>query len=37
MLQSHQIVDNGLCIIKENPNLRTNVRIHIGDLDVAAS
>lgn len=37
MLQSHQIMDNGLCIVKENLNLRTNVRIHVGDLDVAAS
>jgi hypothetical protein len=33
MLPSHLVADNGLCIIEENENLRTNLRIHVGDLD----
>lgn len=37
MLPSHLVADNGLCIIEENPQLRTNCRIHVGDLDVSAS
>lgn len=37
MLPSHLVADNGLQIIEEHPDLRTNIRIHVGDLDVAAS
>lgn len=37
MLPSHLVADNGLQIIQEHPDLRTNIRIHVGDLDVAAS
>lgn len=37
MLPSHLVDDNGLRIISENPWLATNIRIHVGDLDVAAS
>lgn len=37
MLPSHLVADNGLQIIEENPMLRTNIRSHVGDLDVAAS
>lgn len=36
-LPAHLIADNGLCVIKEMPNKRTNIRIGVGDLDVAAS
>ncbi len=36
-LPAHLVADNGLCCIKENPNLRTNIRVHVGDLDVSAS
>ncbi len=31
MLPSHLVHDNGLKIIKENPNLRSNIRVHAGD------
>lgn len=37
MLQSYLVDDNGICLVKENPNLRTNVRIGAVDLDVAGS
>lgn len=37
MLPSHLVADNGLKIIEENPELSTNARAHIGDLDVAGS
>lgn len=30
-------MDNGLQLIEEYPNLRTNIRGHVGDLDVSAS
>lgn len=36
-LPAHQVVDNGLQMIEEMPDMRTNVRVHNGDLDVAAS
>ena len=36
-LPAHLVADNGLQVIEENPNLRTNIRGHVGDLDVAAS
>lgn len=36
-LPAHLVVDNGLCIIKGMPWLRTNIRAHVGDLDVSAS
>lgn len=36
-LPAHLVIDNGLAIIKEYPNLRTNIRGHVGDLDVSAS
>jgi hypothetical protein len=34
MLSAHQIYDNGLCLIEEVPDLRTNIRTHGADLDV---
>lgn len=37
MLPAHQVADNGLRIIKDAPNLATNIRLHVGDLDVSAS
>ena len=37
MLQSYLVDDNGICLVKENPHLRTNVRIGAVDLDVAGS
>jgi hypothetical protein len=37
MLQSYLVEDNGICLVKENPNLRTNIRIGAVDLDVAGS
>ena len=37
MLQPHPVIDNGLCIIKEDPTLRTNIRVGTSDLDVRAS
>lgn len=36
-LPAHLVVDNGLQVIKEAPHLRTNIRGHVGDLDVSAS
>lgn len=36
-LPAHLVADNGLCLIAEHPNMRTNVRAHVGDLDVSAS
>jgi hypothetical protein len=36
-LPAHLVADNGLCIIEENDMLRTNIRGHVGDLDVSAS
>lgn len=36
-LPAHQVMDNGLKCIKEYPELRTNIHIQVGDLDVSAS
>jgi hypothetical protein len=36
-LPAHLVVDNGLRIIKGMPWMRTNIRAHVGDLDVSAS
>jgi hypothetical protein len=36
-LPAHLVADNGLCIIEDNDMMRTNIRSHVGDLDVAAS
>jgi hypothetical protein len=36
-LPAHLVADNGLCIIEEDPTLRTNIRIQVADLDVSAS
>lgn len=36
-LPAHMVADNGLCLIEEDPTLRTNIRGHVGDLDVSAS
>lgn len=36
-LAAHLVADNGLQVIKEIPGLRTNIRAHVGDLDVSAS
>lgn len=37
MLPAHLVADNGLKLIKEYPNICSNVRLHVGDLDVSAS
>lgn len=37
MLPAHLVADNGLKIILEYPSLTSNIRLHIGDLDVSAS
>lgn len=37
MLPAHLVADNGLKIIEEYPELRSNIRLHVGDLDVSAS
>lgn len=37
MLPSHLVADNGLCLIEENPKLKTNVRGFVADLDVAGA
>lgn len=36
-LPAHLVADNGLCVIKDMPWLRTNIRGHVGDLDVSAA
>jgi hypothetical protein len=36
-LPAHLVADNGLQCIQENEWMRTNIRAHVGDLDVAAS
>jgi hypothetical protein len=36
-LPAHLVADNGVQVIEEDPELRTNIRLHVGDLDVAAS
>ena len=37
MLHPHQVTDSGLCVIEEAPDLRTNIRTHGADLDVAGA
>lgn len=37
MLQSYLVDDNGICAVKENPTMRTNIRIGAVDLDVEGS
>lgn len=37
MLPAHLVADNGIRVIEEYPDLRTNIRRDVGDLDVAAS
>jgi hypothetical protein len=37
MLPSHPITDSGLCLIEEDPTLRTTIRIGTSDLDVRAA
>lgn len=37
MLPAHMVADNGLKLILEYPDIASNIRIHIGDLDVSAS
>lgn len=36
-LPAHLVTHNGLKCIEEDPNLRTNIRVHVADLDVTAS
>jgi hypothetical protein len=36
-LPAHLVMENGLKIISENKTLSTNIRAHVGDLDVSAS
>lgn len=36
-LPAHLVMDNGLALFEEAPDLRSNLRIHVGDLDVSAS
>lgn len=37
MLPAHLVADNGLKIIIEYPDICSNLRLHVGDLDVSAS
>jgi hypothetical protein len=37
MLPSHLVDDNGLQIVEEHPQLRTNIRIAVADLDIAGA
>jgi hypothetical protein len=37
MLDASLVADNGLCIIEENPNLRTNIRVAVADLDIVGA
>lgn len=37
MLPAHQVADNGIQVIEEIPDLRSNIRRDVGDLDVSAS
>ena len=37
MLPSHNVYDNGLNIIKENPLQKTNIRVATADLDIAGA
>lgn len=36
-LPAHLVADNGLKLIEEHPDLNTNIRAHVGDLDVSAA
>lgn len=36
-LPAHLVVDNGLKVIKELPEVRTGLRMHVADLDVSAA
>ncbi len=36
-LAAHLVADNGLRIIKDMPWMVTNIRVHVGDLDVSAA
>ena len=36
-LPAHLVTDSGLQVIKQHPMMRTNIRGHVGDLDVSAS
>lgn len=36
-LPAHLVADNGLRVIKDMPWMRTNIRAHVGDLDVSAA
>lgn len=36
-LPAHLVLDNGLNLILENPWMKTNIRVHVADLDVSAS
>ncbi len=36
-LPAHLVTDSGLQVIKQAPQMRTNIRGHVGDLDVSAS
>lgn len=36
-LPAHLVTDSGLQVIKQAPYMRTNIRGHVGDLDVSAS
>ena len=36
-LPAHLVADNGLRIIKDMPWMPTNIRVHVGDLDVSAA
>jgi hypothetical protein len=36
-LPAHLVTDSGLQVIQQHPKMRTNIRGHVGDLDVSAS
>lgn len=37
MLPSHLVADNGLQIIEENPDVRTNIRFAVADMDILSA
>ena len=37
MLDAHLVADNGLQLIREAPEVHTNIRVDVADLDVSAS
>jgi len=36
-LEAYRIEDNGYCAIKDNPDMHTNVKVHVYDSDAVSS